>query len=235
MWAYALNHGALSLLGVGAGKTDGDAAAVRANHPIPPQCGLYYFEVEIVSKGRDGYIGIGFCAGGVLLNRLPGWEATSWGYHGDDGHSFDCSGTGKAYGPKFTTGDIIGCGVNMMTSSAFYTKNGVHLGTAFKDLPIAKLTSSNGAQSPTDAGLTVFPCIGLRTPGEQVEVNFGAKKFKFDIESYFKASIRCPVQLGSSNPHSVQANILICMLTIFTGRASEGLGTDKCIANIEPA
>uniref|UniRef100_A0A803XLS0 Uncharacterized protein n=1 Tax=Meleagris gallopavo TaxID=9103 RepID=A0A803XLS0_MELGA len=38
------------------GKNHKDAASVRATHPIPAACGIYYFEVKIVSKGRDGGI-----------------------------------------------------------------------------------------------------------------------------------------------------------------------------------
>lgn len=38
----------------GMGKTHKDAASVRATQPIPAACGIYYFEVKIVSKGRDG-------------------------------------------------------------------------------------------------------------------------------------------------------------------------------------
>ena len=56
----------------GSGKSDGEAAAVRSNFCIPSQCGVYYFEVSIISKGRDGYIGIGFCSQTVSLIRLPG-------------------------------------------------------------------------------------------------------------------------------------------------------------------
>lgn len=41
---------------LGYGKTHKDAASVRATHAIPSACGLYYFEVKIVSKGRDGYV-----------------------------------------------------------------------------------------------------------------------------------------------------------------------------------
>ena len=44
----------LSVLYAGHGKTPKDAASVRATHPIPAACGIYYFEVKIVSKGRDG-------------------------------------------------------------------------------------------------------------------------------------------------------------------------------------
>ncbi len=57
---------------VGPGSDDRDAAAVRTNHPVPPDCAVFYFEVEIVNKGRDGFIGVGFSAGEVKLDRLPG-------------------------------------------------------------------------------------------------------------------------------------------------------------------
>lgn len=41
---------------LGPGKNDGDAAAVRANHSLPNGVGFFYFEVEIVSQGRDGCV-----------------------------------------------------------------------------------------------------------------------------------------------------------------------------------
>ncbi|XP_066594680.1 uncharacterized protein [Prorops nasuta] len=148
----------------GFGKTHKDAASVRTTHSIPAACGLYYFEVKIVSKGRDGYMGIGLSAHGVNVNRLPGWDKHSYGYHGDDGHSFCSSGTGQPYGPTFTTGDVIGCGVNLVDNTAFYTKNGHHLGIAFTDLPP-----------------NLYPTVGLQTPGEVVDANFGQAPFVFDI------------------------------------------------------
>jgi len=149
----------------GHGKTHKDASSVRATHPIPASCGLYYFEVKIVSKGRDGYMGVGLSALGVNMNRLPGWDKNSYGYHGDDGHSFRSSGTGQQYGPTFTTGDVIGCGINLVDGSCFYTKNGHHLGVAFKDLPSQ-----------------LYPTVGLQTPGEVIDANFGQEPFKFDVE-----------------------------------------------------
>lgn len=76
---------------------------------------------------------------------LPGWDKHSYGYHGDDGHSFCSSGTGQPYGPTFTTGDVIGCGVNLIDNTCFYTKNGHHLGIAFTDLPVSRKTYKVGA------------------------------------------------------------------------------------------
>ena len=35
--------------------TDHDAASVRADHPIPSTCGIYYYEVTIISRGNQGY------------------------------------------------------------------------------------------------------------------------------------------------------------------------------------
>ena len=36
------------------GSSHDEAAAVRANHAMPRQCGIYYFEVTVMSKGKDG-------------------------------------------------------------------------------------------------------------------------------------------------------------------------------------
>lgn len=65
---------------------------------------------------------------GFTLFLPLGWDKHSYGYHGDDGHSFCCSGTGHPYGPTFTTGDVIGCCVNLINNTCFYTKNGHSLG-----------------------------------------------------------------------------------------------------------
>ena len=34
---------------------DHEAAAARTDHPMPPQCGIYYYEVSLISKGKEGY------------------------------------------------------------------------------------------------------------------------------------------------------------------------------------
>lgn len=73
-------------------------------------------------------MGIGLSTKEVNLNRLPGWDKGSYGYHGDDGHSFCSSGSGVAYGPTFTTGDTVGCCVNFVENSCFYTRNGYNIG-----------------------------------------------------------------------------------------------------------
>ena len=73
-------------------------------------------------------IGIGCSGASASLEKLPGWEPDSWAYHGDDGKSFCAANQGKPYGPTFTSGDVIGCGVNFTKGCAFFTKNGVFQG-----------------------------------------------------------------------------------------------------------
>lgn len=177
-WAEADKHGGLEIAAdgldvkyVGALKLhDHEAAAARADHPMPPQCGIYYFEVTIISKGKEGMIGVGFSGSKASLEKFPGWEPESWAYHGDDGKSFCCQSTGKAYGPTFTTGDVIGCGVNFMTACAFFTKNGVCQGNAFRDLKDVNL----------------YPSVGMKRPQAHLSVNFGQKPFVFDIDGMMK-------------------------------------------------
>ncbi|KAK0116986.1 hypothetical protein ONS96_012827 [Cadophora gregata f. sp. sojae] len=176
---------------------DLEACAIRADHPMPPQCGIYYFEVTIISRKREeSSIGIGFSSKNVPLSRLPGWEPESWAYHGDDGHSFCCNSSGKHYGPPFNAGDIIGCGINFRSNSAFFTKNGDHLGTAFRDINKEKL----------------YPSVGMKKSGEHIRVNFGQSPFVFDIDGMMSASNNLSYpqnSLGpdSSNPSSAVSSI----------------------------
>ncbi|GJQ08605.1 hypothetical protein GpartN1_g396.t1 [Galdieria partita] len=153
----------------GPGKRNEDAAAARTLFPVPSCCALFYFEIKVVSAGRDGFIGIGLSAANVSLNRLPGWESNSLGYHGDDGNAFRDSGTGTPYGPTFTTGDVVGCCWNLMKGVVFFTKNGLALPIAFRNV----------------AGI-LYPTVGLQTPGEIIEANFGAQDFIFDLVTYAK-------------------------------------------------
>ncbi|CAI8038699.1 Ran-binding protein 9 [Geodia barretti] len=149
-------------------------------------------------------MGIGLSTSGVNLNRLPGWEKQSYGYHADDGCVFSSSGTGQAYGPTFTTGDTVGCGFNLVERSIFYTKNGINIGTAVSEVPvscplqlfslISPLQSLSCLTSPSlvqpslslslspQSSLHLYPTVGLQTPGEIVEANFGESPFVFDFE-----------------------------------------------------
>ncbi|KAI0638786.1 SPRY-domain-containing protein [Trametes polyzona] len=151
---------------------DRESSAARANHPIPPACGIYYYEVEIVHKCQKGPISVGFSAPDVRLSRLPGWERNSWGYHADDGWAFPGHKDGSPYGPTFDTGDVIGCGVDFSQNRVFYTKNGTFLGMVFEN--VGKTTE-------------IYPSIGMRQTNECIRANFGNAPFRFDIAEHVRA------------------------------------------------
>ena len=44
----------------------------------------------------------------------------------------------------------------MINRTVFYTKNGINLGVAFTDVPLG-----------------LYPTVGLQTPGEVADANFG--------------------------------------------------------------
>ncbi|RIB20747.1 concanavalin A-like lectin/glucanase domain-containing protein [Gigaspora rosea] len=148
----------------GLGECEENVDSIRANQPIPLHCKLFYFEVEIIDEGENKYIGIGFCKKVVNLNGMPGWDYDCWGYYGDNGNFYCCSGKGNPYGPLFSTGDTIGCCLNFKNNTVFYTKNGINLGVAFRNL--------EG---------TLYPYVVFGSQGGSIEVNFGSRKFKFAV------------------------------------------------------
>ena len=113
------------------------------------------------------HLGIGFSNLNVKLNQFPGWNKNSYGYHGDDGTMW-ASGSIKTYGPTFTTGDVIGCCFNLVEKQIFFTKNGKKI-----DIAIKGVTST-----------TLFPTLGMHSPGEIVQANFGQSEFIFDFDKY---------------------------------------------------
>lgn len=170
----------------GNGRRDEDeriAASVRTDQYIPPSCLIYYFEITFVSKGREGCMGLGLTSAQTVLTKLPGWFRESYGYHADDGETFTGDGRAHPFGPTFTTGDVIGCGFNLVEGKCFFTKNGLNLGYAFEDMP---------------SNILFYPAIGLKTPGEEIRANFGHQDFIYDIEQDLR-SLRKEMTFTISN------------------------------------
>ncbi|CAG8724268.1 4383_t:CDS:2, partial [Racocetra fulgida] len=92
----------------GPGRTSSDAAAIRTNKPIPPEVGLYYFEITVLNSGER-------------------WVHGTIGYHGDNGRLYHERGTGEFFGPCYNVGDTVGCGINFLNMEIFFTKNGINI------------------------------------------------------------------------------------------------------------
>ncbi|KAF8105749.1 hypothetical protein N665_0156s0003 [Sinapis alba] len=144
-----------------------DVGVAQANKPAPFKCLTYYFEIFVKDAGVKGKVAIGFTKEGFIMRRQPGWEVNSCGYHGDDGNIYRGKGTGEAFGPTYTTGDTVGGGINYASQEFFFTKNGAFVG-----------------KIPKDIKGHLFPTVAVHSQNEEVSVNFGKKKFVFDVKGY---------------------------------------------------
>lgn len=101
------------------------------------------------------------------LGNKTGLEEGFLGYCGNDG-SITAGSQYKSYSKSYGRDDVIGCGVNYVNGTIFFTKNGVCLGAAFTDFH----------------DVTLIPYIALR-PGNSVRTNFGLyEEFVLDIVGY---------------------------------------------------
>jgi len=149
----------------GIGQHNHDVGAIQSDLPAPSNRSVYYYEVEVKDAGNHGKIAVGFADKTFKLSRQPGWELHSYGYHGDDGQKFSGSGTGHPYATPYGAGDVVGAGIILSTQDIFFTKNGKLLDIAYHQVK-----------------LPLYPTIGLHSTNECVEVNFGQKKFMYDID-----------------------------------------------------
>ena len=135
----------------------GSTGCVMIMEPLTPF--LNYYEYEIIAKGAEASIGIGMGEKNYPLNRMPGWNRNSIGYHGDDGMLYHENGRGNRFGPTCTEGDKVGCGIDFDAEvdygyhQVFFTKNGQPVGNVVK------------MKRPVHG---LYPIIGLHSPGEKV-------------------------------------------------------------------
>ncbi|KAF9410272.1 hypothetical protein BGZ94_001713 [Podila epigama] len=148
------------------------SASVTANHPINPKSGVFYFEIMIDRFKGNSAMSIGISSKQLRKNCQVGWDLNSWGYHSDDGFLY--FGNGKqniAYEYGYAEGDTVGCGVNFLEKTVFFTLNGDMLGVAFKFLKDS---------------IPLYPAIGLSQAGTEINANFGDQTFLFNIAEYKK-------------------------------------------------
>ncbi|CAJ1970482.1 unnamed protein product [Cylindrotheca closterium] len=105
---------------------------------------------------------------------LPGWDMTSFGYHGDNGGLYHGSGHSQQRTEAFGPGDTVGIGVDYVSKTIFVTKNGRYLGTAYEVFTVDFLTSQD-----------FYPVVGMGSK-DTVHVNYGGvdQPFHFNLASY---------------------------------------------------
>ncbi|GBC52422.2 concanavalin A-like lectin/glucanase domain-containing protein [Rhizophagus irregularis DAOM 181602=DAOM 197198] len=126
---------------------------------------FYYYEITILSNPNNDktIIAMGLATKKYPLNRLPGCNTHSVGFHSDEGRIFrNEKYSGSKYAEKWgEINNVVGCGYCPKTGQVFFTMNGNYLGIAYTSL------SHNW-----------YPTIGSNGVCS-LKVNFGQKEFKY--------------------------------------------------------
>ena len=130
---------------------------VRADRPIPRQ-GMFFFEVSIVNAGSNKEVAVGICTRNTPLTSFPGWDPSSFGFHGDDGNIFCETDADPKYTPNmpFQSGDPIGVGLDFNSATlTFYSRQ--------REIQRIQLQRHQMDQD-------YYPCIGISSPGAIVRL-----------------------------------------------------------------
>ncbi|GIL56972.1 hypothetical protein Vafri_12242 [Volvox africanus] len=134
----------------------------------------------VVEPGSNGTIGIGFTHSNHDVTRHVGWDAGTFGLHGDNGETY-FEGCSEYYGFKYGKGDVVGAALDFQRKEIFFTKNG-----------------TKGKAISISISQALYPTVSLRSSGGFVSVNFGQKPFSFNIDP-FKIKVGGKVAIKSTS------------------------------------
>lgn len=122
-------------------------------------------------------------------------------------------GDGEEFGPLFEEKQIMGCGYIADKKEVFFTKNGVYLGVAFKNVSIPPCG--------------FFPAVCIQSQNQSVQANFGVNKFVFDIEGFQQREGLenffdiCAIPFDRSSLHTLVKSYLVHYAYVETLQAYE--------------
>lgn len=160
-WSPLVKNTSLTIDATGLKATCDDKAATGTRPVVmgtqPLNRDQLYYELSVTKRSTNNdIIAIGLTSVLPQLNdRMPGWDANTWGYHGDDGKLFLGNSSSNCAFEKYTKGDVVGCGIDDQ-KQLFFTKNGKKFG----QMPLQHISGP------------VWPLANISTGGEIV-ANFG--------------------------------------------------------------
>jgi hypothetical protein len=130
------------------------------------------FSFDYVDEERKNCIAIGLATETFdCQGALPGHNF-SFAYHSDNGGIYHGAGRQQKHATPFGPGDIVGCGVDFVTGSIFFTRNSKFLGYGWQRMGVDFLSQTN-----------LYPVVGIDSE-DSVSMNYGHKPFEFDLSEY---------------------------------------------------
>jgi hypothetical protein len=145
---------------------------------VLPSTGKYYFEftgVDVVAGAGTGYQAVGIAdVSDAVSATYIGNTPNSYAYF-NLGYKANNSSLGAGYGATWTTGDIIGCAVDMDAGTIVFYKNNTSQGTAYSGL------SSSRSYTPA---ISIY---GYGGSTSNMALNCGQRPFAYTPPTGFKA------------------------------------------------
>jgi hypothetical protein len=155
------------LMYIGKGLSQSDIVCIQSTVPAKPisaACSIYYYEVEVVNAGARAQIYVGLTDKTYEIGKPPGTIKRSFALR-LDGKLYKESSQGETFCPGFSSGDIVGCGLDFEKDEIFFTRNGSLVGTTIK-VPYKEY----------------FATLAMNSPKEAIRINFGPKPFRYDLD-----------------------------------------------------
>jgi len=144
---------------------------------IAPSSGKWYWEVELDSTDGSNPSNLGI----TDLSRddksnMPSKNAWGYGYNASTGDKQN-GGTNSSYGDSYTSGDILGCAMDLDNGAVYFSKNGTFQASGD---PTSGSSKTNAAFTWTpDSSMNWCPYVADNTSGVAFTwlVNYGSPSF----------------------------------------------------------
>ena len=124
--------------------------------------GKYYFESKVSTLGS--YQGVGIVDAEQISASASKFGAVSRGYGYKNDGSKTNNNSDASYGATYTTGDIIGCALDLTNGAIYFSKNGAWQNSATTS-EIAAGTTTNAAYTSISSSYVYLPAVQIYGSG----------------------------------------------------------------------